>query len=249
MVCFIHSKLLIMKKILWLLIYLIISNFCHAQWQTGDMSFQDRGLSLDVYDLSGNPVPVNSNYQIEGNPYLNNDWGTGSVILEDGKQYTNLPLQYNLLSGKLLVKKDSGVYTFSEDISTFKMTYKDSSKTKTVLFRAGYPHVRKDKTTKLLYEVITDGPNVQFVKFLRPYLDEIYHYGSAATKRISIIEELYLFDVKRQTLTQISYSKKVVQNALPDYYVEINKFNEKNDFTYTNDKEINLLITQLNYIK
>ncbi len=235
-----------MKTLFSLFVYVSLFNCCFAQQL--DQNYQDRGYLMDVYDNSGNNISQKKMTDINGTPFLNSEWGTGAVSLSDGQQFANLTLQFNIQDNKLYFKQDKKVYAFAVNVSAFTLNYKDNDVEKDVIFKSGYPD-HKGNPTPVLYEVVTDGPNVQFLKYLQSHVDDHYIYGMASIKKYTVSEELYLYDVKKNKLVKFSDNLKSILEALPEYQANILKFNAENNYKLNNDKSINALVTSLNYLK
>ena len=235
-----------MKTIMVTLFFAATYTCTHAQ--NINMTYQEHSYYLDVYDNSGNKIDVGGHSFLSGSPMLNENWGTGAVVFTNGKQVTNLPLQFNVQSNQLYFKKDSAVYGFADKVAAFKMIYDDGGNKREVYFKSGYPNNRGE-AIPFLYHVINDGPNVHFLKRLESNIDQHYVYGSAAKENYVITEELYIFNVKKNILFKISRNKKSVEKALPDYKQEVEKFAADNKVEFKNEKEISELVTNLNTVK
>jgi hypothetical protein len=226
-----------MKTLINLLALFLIMNFSFAQ--SPENNFQQHGYSLDVYDLSGNRIAPNANGNLTGSPLLNEQWKTGAVVLENGQRFSNLLLQFNLESNRLYFKHDSTTYSFASNVSTFKIN--------DALFRSGYPD-RKGNPTSFLYRVVTDGPKVQYLMEMRAAIDQHYVYGSAAQSKYVITEQMYMYDVLAKKMTKVSFNKKSVEAALPEYAAQIAKFPAGNNTKFQDEKQIDSLVTKINYV-
>src|SRR5215469_14351617 len=100
------------------------------------------------------------------------------------------------------------------------MTYTDGDIQKVVLFRSGYPD-RNGDSSNVLYQVMTEGPNVHFLKFLKPTIYDHYEYGYADKETYGVAAESYLYIVNTRKLVKISANEKSILKALPDYTAQI----------------------------
>lgn len=235
-----------------LALFLFICNYSFAQsyspGQSIDQSYQIHGDYMDIYDNSMHKVGGNTHSNLTGSPLLNVEWGNGSVAFKNGKQVSNLPLQFNLQTNTLLFKKDSSSFVFADKIAAFKMDYNEAGDKREVLFKSGYPGAHNEPSD-FLYEVINIGPNVHFIKRLSSSIDEQYVYGSAAKETYEVKQERYVYIVKRNALIKISDNEKSILKALPEYEEQIKKFEADNNSKLNNDKEIDLLMTSLNKVE
>jgi hypothetical protein len=235
-----------MKNLISLLVLLSIHNYSFSQLQ--DMSYREHGEYLDVYDNAGNKLPMNDHPLVLNNLMLNQQWATGSVVFNNGQQVSNLPLQFDVAKNALHFKKDSVVYAFAAVVRACKMTYADGNQKKEVLLRSGYPDHNGD-SSDVLYMVINEGPNVHFLKWLKPTIYEHYDYGTAPKEIYGIAEESYLYNVNKHQLVKISANEKSILKALPEYKEQIQKFERDNNSKLDNDNDISKLISMLNVVQ
>jgi hypothetical protein len=96
--------------------------------------------------------------------------------------------------------------------------------------------------------VITEGPNVHFLKFLKPTIYDHYEYGYADKETYGVAAESYLYIVNTRKLVKISANEKSILKALPDYTSQIQKFETDNNSKLDNDNDITKLIIMLNEV-
>lgn len=216
--------------------------------QNIDISYQQHGDYMDVYDNTGHKLEINGHSNLSGSPMLNAEWGTGAVVFRNGKQVTGVPLRFNIKTNTLYFKNDTTTYAFADKVLAFRMEYYDGDDKKDVLFKSGYPNNRGD-SSDLLYEAVNVGPNVHFLKLLRSNINQQYEYGTAAKETYTVHEDRYLYIVKRNKLVKITTSENAVLKALPEYKEQIEKFIAANNNKLDSDADINALITELNDVK
>ncbi len=235
-----------MKPILVLLLFTAIYTHGFAQV---NMTYQEHSYYMDVYDNSGKKIDADGHAFLTGSPMLNNNWGTGSVAFTNGKQLSNLPLQFNVQKNQLYFKRDSTVFGFADKVAAFTMTYNDDGgNNREVYFKSGYPNNRGEATS-FLYQVINDGPNMQFLKALESNIDQHYVYGAAAKESYVVSAKLYIYNVKKNILFSVSRNKRSIERALPEYKEEIEKYAADNNVSFNDEKEISELVTGLNRVK
>ncbi len=222
-----------------------IHNYSFSQLQ--DLSYREHGEYLDVYDNSGNKLPASNHSALPNNLMLNQQWAIGSVVFDNGKQVSNLALQFDVQKNALHFKKDSTVYAFADAVRACKMTYIDGDAKKEVLLRSGYPD-RNGDSSNLLYEVINEGPNVHFLKWLKPTIYDHYDYGYAEKEIYGVAEESYLYIVSTRKLVKIAANEKSISKALTGYKEQIQKFETDNNSKLDSDADISKLVTMLNEV-
>ena len=225
------------------LLFCMCVHYClNAQSYT---DYQFHGDYLDVYDNSGNKVKISDHTLLEGNSILNKAWATGAVVFNTGKQATNMQLQFDVKENALHFKNDDHIYAFANVVRACLMTYEENDKKIIVLLRSGYPDANGD-STNILYQVVAEGPNVQFLKLLKSTVDEQYSYGSAPKETYTIKEENYIYFVHTKQLVKIKENEKSVENALSDYASQVQKFVADKNVKLNSDEQIVDLINTLN---
>jgi hypothetical protein len=209
-----------------------------------DLNYREHGYDLDVYN-GGDKVPVSDRSVLPNSLILNGQWAIGSVAFNDGTQVANLALQFDVQKNTLHFKKDSIVYAFANIVRACKMTYTDGDVKKEVLFRSGYPD-RNGDSSDILYQVITEGPNIHFLKLLKPTIYDQYDYGYAEKQTYGVTAESYLYLVNSRKLVKITANEKSILKALPDYKAQIQKFETDNNSKLDNDNDVSRLVIILN---
>ena len=230
-----------MKLLSFLLSFTLLCTFGFAQ--KSDAYF------VDVYDNSGKRIDANKYSNIHGSPFLYDKWGTGSVVVNNHQEYTNMPLQFNVENNTLYFKRDNAPFTFADKVISFKITYADSTKNEwEVFFRSGYPDGR-GYPTNFLYEVMADGDNIQYLKYLRSHLEQRVIYGNNPEQVYITTEELWLYDAKAKRMFKINKNEKSIAKALPAYAQLIQQFATINHYKLDSDQQIIELVANLNKSK
>ena len=120
-----------------------------ATAQTFQPDYQSHGDYLDVYNNTSSKVQVSDHTGLTGNSILNKEWATGSVVLDNGMQATNIQLQFNVKENALYFKNDGSTYAFANVVRACKMTYDENGEQNTILFRSGYPDAHGDSLDHL----------------------------------------------------------------------------------------------------
>jgi len=230
----------------WISLFLFLSVYNYASSQV-DVNYRNHGEYLDVYN-AGDKIPANDHPVVSDVLLLNQQCATGAVVFDNGKQVSNIALQFDVPENTLHFKKDSTVYAFADAVRACKMVYTDGDVKKEVLLRSGYPD-RNGDSSNILYEVITEGPNIHFLKLLKPTIYDHYDYGYAEKQTYGIAAESYLYLVNTRKLVKISMNEKSILKALPDYKEQIQKFEADNNSKLDNDADISKLVSMLNEVQ
>jgi hypothetical protein len=192
---------------------------------------------VTVAEVNGQPVIVKNYVDIEGSPYLFDDWVQGSVKLANGSLYNNVALKYNQLDGHPLFRNKTGeAYEFTDAVAEFTLDYKNV--TKHFITNVSGP------TDKAFYETIGDG-KTRILKHSIKYIQEIKEYNSATgTKKFKGTEKYFLqMDGK---LIPIKNDKKAILAALGKKQPELETYIKSNHLDLKEDGDLADLIIYYN---
>lgn len=199
----------------------------------------------NVFDEIGKPISPGSIPTIEGSPLLSSDWVFGTVSFFDGRFYNQVLLNFNLFTNELWFLRDSEILMFADPVREFTITSTENNLLKTARYRSGYPAIEK-KNSKSFYEVVSDGPLIELIKFKAKVIEEIVIYGSP-TKRTFIQEDkLYVFDVKSKKLRTVPKGIKSLIDFLPSVETLINQYVRNNELNMKDESSFVLLVQYLN---
>jgi len=102
---------------------------------------------------------------IQGTPYLKEEYNQGKVVTSDGKSYENIPMRYNAFSDDLEFKKGADYYNFDP---------------KSIVKRAEFGGVifscmtygSEDKTKSGFFEILTEGRATLSIRYTIKYLEK-----------------------------------------------------------------------------
>ncbi|MBS0031058.1 hypothetical protein ACTJJ0_29130 [Chitinophaga sp. 22321] len=181
--------------------------------------------------VDGRPFFEKSYVDIQGSPYLQDDWAKGTVEFKDGKAYKDVELKYDQVRDALLFKNEKGEpFEFSKPVKAFSLTNRKDNRQ--LVFRNGYNPV-KGATADSYYELLADGA-MQLLLRKSKKIREDKAYGSATTVR-TVEEYVNYYISKNGTPVNIKKSEKAVLEAIGgnsaalEAYIRSNKLNLKND--------------------
>ncbi len=141
-----------------------------------------------MYDINGRPVRESTYVDVEGSPYLFDEWYKGIVkVTKTEKVYDDVKLRYDAYKDELEYEKEGQMLRLGPEILEFSIP------TGTALyeFRRGFPAVGNQNENSF-YRVLYDG-NTKFLKRYEMRLREDRAYNSATvTKRFDLGEETYI---------------------------------------------------------
>lgn len=189
------------------------------------------GAALLSKGADGNPVFEKSYIDVQGSPYLQEDWAIGNVTLKNGKSYTGVGLKYDQVKDELLFRNEKNeMNTFAQPVKSFTITSRKNNSQ--LLFRNGFAPV-KAATENSWYQVLADGKvQLLFRNVKKVRKDKAYN---SATTVLTIEEYPTWFIAKDGVPVSIKKNEKAVLEAIGgdrtalEAYIRSNKLNVKND--------------------
>lgn len=125
-----------MKKSLLCLGLILATIAAHAQ-------------GMFIQDINGRPIFENGYTEIEGSPYLKDEWSRGNVKAKhNGKTYELAKMRYDTYKDELEYEENQKSYRFSSEITEFTTT--------SGVFRNNFP-AYESLSGRNFYQVLYDG--------------------------------------------------------------------------------------------
>jgi hypothetical protein len=191
-----------------------------------------------VSDINGRPYRLKEYTDIEGSPYLYDDWASGTVKIANAQVFSNLYLKYNELEGKLYFKGKTGeVLEFVDQVVEFTI----SNKIITRHF-SSYPGNKPNEIA--YYELLADG-NTKLFKQPVKEIQEIKVYGSAvSSKNFIAVDKYYLLTGGK--MIPIKKDKKSVIAGIGKKQPELEAYIKTNSLNLKDDADLAKLIEYSN---
>jgi hypothetical protein len=150
-----------------------------------------------MQDINGRVVSEITYTDVEGTPYLFEEWNTGIVrAKENAKVFDGVKMRYDAYKDEVEYEKNGKLYRLGPEIMAFTLPTGDAL----YEFRSGFPAVG-DQTEQSFYRVLSDG-NTKILKRYEMKMREEKPYNSATvTKRFNMQEQLYV--LKKGTMYPI----------------------------------------------
>jgi hypothetical protein len=199
--------------------------FCGAQ--TAIVFAQNAPFVPEILTTPWHAEETQKYENVNGSPYLVDNWAKGIVKLSNGQTFKNVDLKYDQVEQQLVFKANGGkLFNFTDTVKEFKVSYLVDNKIEEKYFRSGYIGNKK-----AFYEVITDG-RIQFLKFTAKVIKNNHGYGeSDKVKSLDVTDYYYFY--KDDKLIRVKRDDKSVLAAMGDkegemeHYVAGNKLNMK----------------------
>ena len=207
-------------------------------------------LSVTVHaqfmkDADGRPLFERRYTDVQGSPYLTDDWQKGAVKFSNGQIHKDVDLKYDQAAEQLIFKGEKGApLTFIHPVKEF--TLLKNNGTGVIVFRNGYKPV-DGAASNTFYQVLTDGETALLKRSFKK-IQENKPYNSATTVKTFVdVNDYYL--VKNGSLIKVKRDAKDILPNLTDYTTELQTFIKKNRLNLKSEADLILLITYYNSLK
>lgn len=198
-----------------------------------------------VLGMRGEPVVTTEYAEVQGNPYLIDDWVSGYVILDNQKAMANL--RFDIVSNRVLYQGKGGeTLALKNKFDTFTLTpvISDVSTVKPFVFINGLPATNK-QTSDTFYQLIADG-KVKLLKYYRKIIDERpgTGYTSATTRSFKLTQAYYV--LRDNQMVEVQPGKKSVAKLFDDHAAQLGAYLKANNINFRSDEDLQKLFTWYN---
>ncbi|NOT52677.1 MAG: hypothetical protein HOP10_15545 [Chitinophagaceae bacterium] len=225
---------------------LILSFFTTISFAQSNTSPDQATASNEVTiaELQLKPLKLPALNEIGGSPFLTTEFLAGSVQIEGGKIVTNVPVKFNIFSNVLIVQRDGDemkLETF--DLVSYDNTVSDGT-VKHYMFKQGYPEIDKRPTTAI-YQVLSYGPKLHFLKFLSQKIEEVQTLGDYGRRELATSQQYYTY-VPGGEIKKIKPGKQAIVDALPAMSAKIEEIIKSKELNLKNESDLAALVDELN---
>lgn len=199
------------KKIFISILYLFIIPHAFCQW---------------IKDFSGKPYRIMNENDIQGSPFLFEDWRLAKIKLKTLGEFDNIKVRFSTYNNRFYYNQNDSLYEFTDDIEEVRLKNYEH------LNESGYDLVfRKDIVAgdKVLpgtfVQVLCNG-TITVIKYYSGKIvqnTESSTYGSEGTTKKFVTTNVVLA-ITKKGIQNIQYSLKNLQLLTYDKWEEINNF-------------------------
>jgi hypothetical protein len=229
-----------MKKVLFVAVWIILYQISIAQ---SPAVTPNASPIIYLYDLQGKPLTEKKLDEVEGSPFLMEDWNWGAVKMKNGRYAKDVSLRFDLYNNRLFFMRDNVSFEFVLAVHEFMIGYLNGSDSQSVLYRNGYPAVDKN-TSETFYEVLADG-KIQLLNFKYKFLQEYRPYNEPPRKKFAEKEKLYIL-LPGDKIVEIKKDKDDILKAMPEYAAAITKIVDEKKLKLKRQEDIAQLVVALN---
>jgi len=206
-----------MKKIIFSLSLLLFGVGSIAQ---NEGFIYDGGLTIkttsDFYNLQGSDVRNSAAFlkenEIEGSPYLNDNFILGYIITKDDIKYVDIPLRYNIYNNEIEFEKQEAIFALEDPLNYTEIvigrqtfifsSYTSKKDTKRVNNSSYFEALNTNKELLLLkrYEVLFNKPvpskgyvDAKPAEFKKSTVRYYLKFGGAAAQEVGSLKATLLF--------------------------------------------------------
>jgi hypothetical protein len=192
-------------------------------------------------DINGRPLTTKAGYtDVQGTPFLNDQWSKGIVKMTDGKVYKDMLLKYHEVDDVLYFQgKNEETLTFVDPVSEFTISNISDDKQSELHFRKGFKNI-PNSTEESFFEVLNDG-TIQLIKKPTKSVSESKEYNSlTVVKRFDENVKYYLIISGKAVL--VKRDKKSILSAIGNKQPEMENYIKTNSLNMKNDDDMGKLV-------
>jgi hypothetical protein len=201
---------------------------------------QEAGMA----DLQLKPIRLPALQEVGGSPFLSNEYKLGSVLVNNEKTVSNVPVKFNIFSNAMMVQKDGEelkLETF--ELVSYDETGNDGA-TRHIYFRKGYPEIDNHSGTTI-YQVLAFGPKVHLLKFISQKVEDVPTLGDYSRREIVTSQQLYIY-LPGGEIKKIKTGKQSIQDAIPAMTSKIEELIKSDNLNLKSESDMVSLVKALN---
>ncbi len=193
---------------------------------------------------AGNSVIMKNTYtEIDGSPYLYDDYKTGTVVDIDGHQESSLLLKYDMYGDKVIVFKDNQHLVLNAGVYpefTFSF-YGDDNET--VVQRFVHANKLSNPGAEGYYELLYDGEYKLLKKHEAAFLNKVVsEYGTTSEIKRFVAEDRLLLLSPDARMTDLRGGKSAIYDAFIGYSDKVKNIAKKNNLNVKRTEDLIRLI-------
>jgi hypothetical protein len=204
-----------MKKLSLIATMTLLLNAANAQF------ISDAATNRPLYQLPAD---------IQGTPFLNNNWSDGNIISESGVNYTKMRLKFDVFRNELVFNINDSSFRFNDPVKEFELTLTGNKATGTAKFiKSSLVH---NKLPEEFVQELIKGKTGLY-KHYKKNVVEVASYNMVGNK---IFEDRVTFYIlKNGAAEMVSLSKKTLQEMLADKWAQIDEYMQQNNLSAKNE--------------
>ena len=197
-----------------------------------------------MQDINGRVVTEQTYTNVEGSPYMIEDFNKGILTMAKGNQvYDGIPMRYDAYKDELEYEKDGKHYRLGPEITSFSIPTGDAL----YEFQRDFPAVG-DLTENSFYQVLYDGTTKLLKHYGKRMREEKAYNSATATKRFDGTEQLFV--LKGGKMNPIKKNdKKELLSLLSDEKNLMNYIIKEEQLDFKSEKDMVKLLEEYDAYK
>ncbi len=193
-----------------------------------------------MQDVSGRPIMSRKYVDVEGSPYLFEEWLKGEVIA-NGTVYKDIDLKFDQVEGRVFFKNTKGdELDFIHSIESFRINTPVGLRS-----FSRFPQVRDDHDNPF-FEALSEGDKATLLKKSSKSIRETKAFNSATTTR-SFYDVVNYYVLKKDgSFVKVRKDKKSLIGALSDKSAELEAYVKEHKVNFKEDNQMGALVSYYN---
>lgn len=222
------------RKSILIVVLFFISLYAHSQVVINSNSITS-SLSFELLSNTGQNLIVNSNLEpnLEGSPFLREDWQSGYIIMKSGDTIPSIELRYNVYKDEMHFKAEEKVYSIGIP-----------EKIKILLLGESpfiYLSYKDDKIIrKSFFEILNIGKSLLLKHHYYEILPANYNLilNSGNKNKQLLLKKKYYLRTKEEVIVEIDKRGERFISAFGNNGSEIEKYVKDNKLSFKEESDL-----------
>lgn len=187
-----------------------------------------------LQDIDGKPLSRNQFTDIDGSPFLLDDWLPAAIYFQSGGVLTDFKVKYDVINDALVfLDKDGNLNNFKDRVKSFKFVKGG----KNYVFDTQFPAI-DGHSDQSYYQVLSTG-KIQLLKKYNKVILEPQNYNSAnIAKKIQDVVNLYVYNVDDKSIVKLKQQESFLAEKLKIEATELKRYLKENKLNIKKDEDL-----------
>lgn len=201
-------------------------------------SFQAKAQSTDTRPgtdrVSGGLLYIYQYTEIQGTAFLNDQWQTARIILDNGGEVKSAQLKFDTYSNKFIFLRNDSSFELSSKIKAVIFYPDKNDTTNKMIFKQNFAINGQINVNKYI-QVLAEG-KISLLKVYVKDIEEYTEYGNANKfKRFNDREQYFIYE--NGQYNSVNISKKNFEKLLKGKSAELDNFIKQKDLSGKEEKD------------
>lgn len=189
---------------------------------------------------TGRPL-YQSPSNVQGSPFLNNNWCDGNIISERGVNYTKMRLKFDVYTNELVFNINDSSFRFLDPVKEFVLSL-PGSKTDAQAKFIKSSYVNEKLPAGFVQEILKG--KIGLYKHYKKNIVDVAGYNTVNTKTFE--DRITFYILRNGNAEIVSLSKKSLQEILADKWTQVEQYMQQNNLSAKNEAGWTAAITYYN---